>query len=432
MLVEFRVSNFRSFKDDVTLSMVASADKEHKETHTFNVSNKLTLLKSAVIYGANASGKSNLFMAMAFMRNMVLKSSKESQANEEIHVERFRLSTETDDLPSSFEIIFYIGNTRYRYGFQVDKKKIHNEWLFYVPSSREATLFTRENNIFKIGPDFKEGKGLEKKTRDNALFLSVVAQFNGERAINVLDWFDNLRIISNIGSEHFPMSAMSKLTDNDYKEFTSKFLRVADVGIKEIQQTEKPFSKEDFPKEFPEELIDEIISISGGKSIELNSVHQKYDQNNKPVLDETFSFFKNESAGTLELFGLSAYIYNTLKKGSVLVVDELSSKLHPLLTQAIIEAFHQSQCKSAETESETTPLQAQLIFNCHDTSILKSRLFRRDQIWFTQKNEYGAATLYSLEEYKVRKDISLSKDYIMGKFGAVPVIGDIESLFSSL
>lgn len=430
MLVEFRVGNFLSFKDEVTLSMVASADKEHLATHTVKINNKLSLLRSAAIYGANASGKSNLFNAMAFMRNFVLNSSRESQATEKIAVEKFRLSTETENKPSTFEIVFLMENIRYRYGFQVDEKQVHNEWLFYVPTTREATLFIREKNEIKVGPDFKEGKGLEAKTRENALFLSVAAQFNGKKAKKILEWFDELRIISRIDAERYQAFTISKLTDREYEEFTSKFLRVADLGIKEIQKTERPLNEEDLPKEIPLKLKSRIMTMEGSAVIDVEAVHQKYDQQNKPVVDEKFSLFKSESAGTLALFGLSGPIFDTIKKGKVLIVDELTSKLHPLLTQAIIEAFHQSH---KETGSDRVlPSQAQLIFVSHDTGILKNQLFRRDQIWFTQKNEYGATNLYSLEEYSIRKDASFDKDYIMGKYGAVPFISGIESLFSSL
>lgn len=430
MLVEFRVGNFRSFKDEVTLSMVASADKEHLATHTVKISNKLSLLRSAAIYGANASGKSNLFNAMAFMRNFVLNSSRESQATEKIAVEKFRLSTETENKPSTFEIVFLMENVRYRYGFQVDEKQVHAEWFFYVPTIREATLFIREKDDIKVGPDFKEGKGLEAKTRANALFLSVAAQFNGEKAKKILEWFDDLMIISRIDAELYQAFTISKLADREYEEFTSKFLRVADLGIKEIQKTEKPLNEEDLPKEIPLKLKSRIMSMEGSAVVDVEAVHQKYDQHNKPVVDEKFSLFKSESAGTLALFGLSGPIYDTIKKGKVLIIDELTSKLHPLLTQAIIEAFHQSHYETGS--DRTLPSQAQLIFVSHDTGILKNQLFRRDQIWFTQKNEYGATNLYSLEEYSIRKDASFDKDYIMGKYGAVPFIGGIESLFSSL
>jgi AAA15 family ATPase/GTPase len=435
MLVEFRVGNFRSFKDEVTLSMVASADKQHSATHTVKINNKLSLLRSAVLYGANASGKSNLFNAMAFMRNFVLNSSRESQATEKIAVEKFLLSTETENKPSTFEIVFLMENIRYRYGFQVDDKEVYNEWLFYVPTTREATLFIREKNKIKLGPDFKEGKGLESKTRANALFLSVAAQFNGEKAKKILEWFDHLKIISSIDTDQYQAFSLSKLDDKEFEEFTSKFLKVADLGIKEIQKTERSFVEEDLPKELPikfkKKIMSKIMSLTKmGTVIKVDAIHQKYDQHNKPAADEKFSLFENESAGTLALFGLSGPIYDTIKKGKVLVIDELTSKLHPLLTQAIIEAFHQSH---NETDSDRfSASQAQLIFVSHDTGILKNQLFRRDQIWFTQKNEYGASNLYSLEEYRIRKDASFDKDYIMGKYGAVPFIGGIESLFSSL
>jgi uncharacterized protein len=359
-----------------------------------------------------------------------LNSSRESQATEKIAVEKFRLSTETENKPSTFEIVFLMENIRYRYGFQVDEKQVHNEWLFYVPTIRESTLFIREKDEIKVGPDFKEGKGLESKTRANALFLSVAAQFNGEKAKKILEWYDELKIISRIDAELYQAFTISKLADREYEEFTSKFLRVADLGIKEIQKTEKPLNEEDLPKEIPLKLKNRTMSMEGSVVLDVEAVHQKYDQYNKPVVDEKFSLFKSESAGTLALFGLSGPIYDTIKKGKVLVIDELTSKLHPLLTQAIIEAFHQSHCETGSDRPLAS--QAQLIFVSHDTSILRNQLFRRDQIWFTQKNEYGATNLYSLEEYRIRKDASFDKDYIMGKYGAVPFIGGIESLFSSL
>jgi AAA15 family ATPase/GTPase len=279
--------------------------------------------------------------------------------------------------------------------------------LFFVPTIREAVLFTRENGEIKLGPDFKEGKGLEKKTRENALFLSVAAQFNGETAKKMLEWFDNLRIIPGIDGDGYHTFTIFKLDDSEYKEFITKFLQEADLGIKEIIKKTTRINED-----------------------EINTIHQKYNARNEPVSDEKFSLTGNESAGTLALFGLSAPIYNTMKTGKILVVDELTSKLHPLLTKAIIEAFHLYHFDSGGGES--MPSKAQLIFVSHDTSILTSQLFRRDQLWFTQKNEYGATDLYSLEEYRIRKDASFNKDYIMGKYGAVPFIGNIESLFSSL
>ena len=427
MLIELKVGNFLSFKDVVTLSMVAAADKEHRETNTIPVNDKLSLLKSAAIYGANASGKTNLIRAVSFMRGFVLTSSKES-STDEIPVEKFRLSTETGDAPSIFEVTFLIDGVRYRSGFQADKKKVHHEWLFYVPTTREATLFTRENNKIKIGTSFKEGRGLEEKTRPNALFLSVVDQFNGETAGKILKWFRDIFIISGISESKQEVLTVSKLEEEDYKNFTLKFLKIADLAIKEIRKTIIPLSKETPSVIMPGRIKFFIPGKkTGGVELQIKTIHQKYDRDNQPVSEENFDLFLDESAGTQALFAFSAPIYDALHNGKVLFIDELTSKLHPLLTRTLIEVFH--RYNPAESGNSDTKRKGQLIFAGHDTNILSNQFFRRDQVWFTQKDEYGATDLYSLEEYRVRKGASFSKDYIMGKYGAIPFIGDIESLF---
>lgn len=422
MLIEFRVGNFLSFKDIVTLSMVASPDKDLMETNTIPVAKKIKLIKSAAVYGANASGKTNLFTAMFFMKNFILKSSKESQSIEEIPVEKFRLSTETENLPSTFEIIFMIDKIRYRYGFQIDNERVHSEWLFFIPSVREATLFTRENNKFKIGTHFKEGKGLEEKTRPNALFLSVADQFNGEISKKILKWFNKFGIISGIKEDEYNFLTISKFDQKEYKNFSTELLKVADLGIKEIKVKSTPITSGDLPDEFPERFK-EIILSNRPLKVQISTIHQKYDENNNPASEETFDFSEHESAGTQALFAFSAPIYDTLKNGGVLAIDEMTSKLHPVLIRAIIKFFHSYH----EGKNQAN---AQLIFASHDTNILSNQFFRRDQIWFTQKDQYGATDLYSLEEYRIRKDASFNKDYIMGKYGAIPLIGDIESLFN--
>ncbi|MCP4217029.1 MAG: ATP-binding protein [bacterium] len=435
MLIEFKVGNFRSFKEIVTLSMVASADKERLETNTFPVDKKLRLIKSAAIYGANASGKSNLFKAMKFMRDWVLKSSAKS-STEEIPVEQFRLSTETENQPSTFEVVFLIDNIRYRYGFQVDRERVHNEWLYFVPSSREATLFTREGDNIHIGSRFKEGRGLDGKTRPNALFLSVVDQFNGEVSRKILKWFQGLKVISGTSEKTYRFFSVEKLDDEEYKQFITDFLKVADLGIEELVKEPRAVEDDEFHATLAKKLFKRSsapnvsdkgagdIEIKNINKIEISTVHKKFDENNMPVAEEKFQL-QNESAGTQALFAFAAPIYQTLKEGHILVIDELTSKLHPLLTRALIEFFHQYKCKNGDNEA----VQGQLIFAGHDTNVLTNLFFRRDQIWFTQKDEYGSTDLYSLEEYQVRKDASYNKDYIMGKYGGIPFIGNIDSLF---
>jgi len=426
MLIEFKVENFRSYKDIVTFSMVASHDKDFLDNNTITVSEKMRLLKTSVIYGANASGKSNLFKAIAFMKNFVLNSSRESQANEPIEIDRFRLSTATDKEPTTFEAIFLIDNTEHRYGFQVYDNKIQNEWLFHKPSIREATLFTREEGVFTLGKDFKEGKGKETLTRDNALFLSVVAQFNGEKAKKIIKWFDNIKIISGVEDEKYMGFTVSHMDEPEFMEFSKKFLKIADLGIKDIQKIAIPLDRSYFPKEFPGKLIRKFLTGDDKKFlVEIKTIHQKFDENNEPLSDEYFYLSQNESAGTLVFFGLSAFFYDTLKNGRLLIIDEFTAQLHPWLTRAVIEIFHDYK------PPQDNPLQskAQFIFTAHDASLMTNQIFRRDQIWFTEKDEYGATDLYSLEEYKIRKDASFKKDYLMGRYGGVPYINQYIPLF---
>jgi hypothetical protein len=197
MLIEFTVGNYRSFKDPVTFSMVAARltarDKTLDENNVFPLTDKINLLKSCALYGANASGKSNLVHAFRFMRHFVLNSATGLRVDQPIDVDPFRLSTETENEPSSFEMVFIAQGKRYRYGFTVDAQQVHSEWL-YRTKAKETNLFFREGDDFELSSVFKEGKGLSDKTRDNALFLSVVAQFNGEIALTVLRWFREFEV----------------------------------------------------------------------------------------------------------------------------------------------------------------------------------------------------------------------------------------------
>lgn len=239
MLIEFRVSNYRSFKERVTLSMEASAIASQPstldETNIFSTSHDLRLLTSAAIYGANASGKSNLIRALAFMRSFVLSSSRETQMGEAIRVEPFQLSTVTLDQPSEFEIVFLINRVQYRYGFQVSPTQVVGEWLYRLGSSREMLLFERTDSQIKVSSrNFHEGRGLEERTRLNALFLSVVAQFNGQTASMVMHWFQQLGVNTGIDSSSDMIQALHHFETSPYKHAVVQFIQQLDVGIDTI------------------------------------------------------------------------------------------------------------------------------------------------------------------------------------------------------
>ena len=436
MLVEFSVGNFRSFNEPVTLSMQAAklhakyADLDHQTVfHAHGAS----LLHSAAVYGANASGKSNLVRAMAFMRAFVIGSSKESQAEEPIDVERFLLSTAAREDPVYLQIVFYLGGRRYRYGFEVDEQRVRAEWLYHA-KQRETRLFIREGDQFDLSSVFKEGRGLQARTRHNALFLSVVAQFNGELATALLGWFRNkLNIVSGLRDVAYGPFTLQRCEKSDaFRRRVLGLLREADLAISDINVETRPVGDADISGKLRgalEQLALTIADQGRGQSrteqadlmvSQVRTQHQIFDQEHSPAGWETFDMQRQESEGTQKLFLLSGPLIDTLDKGKVLVVDEMEARLHPFISRAIIQLFHSRQ---------TNPRNAQLIFCTHDTSLLSNRTFRRDQIWFTEKDRYGATDLYSLAELQVRNDASFDKDYIAGKYGAVPFVGGLSSLF---
>ncbi len=422
MLVSFWVENFKCFKDGTTFSMEATKLKNLKESNTFEA-NTISLLKSAVIYGANASGKSSILHAMKKMKNIILFSlllgkEKKYQANP------FLLNSETSNKETSFEIEFIIDEVLYRYGFSIATNAVINkEWLFQKrlqSRAKEVKLFTREKDSLSLGTQFKEGKNLFDKTRENALFLSVVAQFNGEISNKIIHWFETFNILNNIKSQDFEHVSFDMLEDEEIKQKVVSFIKKADLGIydivkKRISLDELKEDNPDIEKSLPDFVLNSI-KANGVNTIK--TMHMQYNQNHE------FESFKDfdialESDGTQKLLALSGPILDTLLNGAILVIDELDNSLHTELVRAIVELFN---------SKESNPNNAQLIFTTHDTNLLDQKLLRRDQIWFSQKNLYGECELYSLVEYgkgKTRNDLDLEKNYLEGKFGAIPHISEL-------
>lgn len=430
MLLQFSIKNFRTFKERATLSLVASNyDKDTRETENIHQDLKLNLrlLKSAVVYGANASGKSKFFEALMFMKHFVITSSKDSQKGDKIDIEPFRLNNESEKLPTEFEVVFTHKNVLFRYGFEVDNKSVISEWLYYKPKTKEIELFYREKNKFETHErNFQKGKTVIKEglVRDNALLVSVSAQFNDSTSISVIDWFKQLKTISGLNESGYKGFTMGRTEDPIHKARILDLLKAADLGIQDIKLQKLEIDK--LPKEIPKELRDKIIKEVNEEKAEFISdvltTHKKYDANNNPIDSVNFSLDDDESSGTRKFFALTGSILDVIENGYTLVVDELDSKLHPNLVCKIVSLFN---------SKELNKKNAQLIFNTHDTNLLSSGLFRRDQIWFTDKNKFGEARLYSLADFKsdeVRKTESFEDNYIRGKYGAVPFLGFFDNL----
>jgi AAA15 family ATPase/GTPase len=432
MLVQFSVKNYKSIKDKVTLSMVASSDSTHPE-NAFEVENRnFSLLKSVGIYGANASGKSNILEALGIMRWMVLKSATKLQSGDKINVTPFKLDTAFSSKPSEFEIVFIHNGERYIYGFSIDSNKVHAEWLTAARKSRPRLLFQRKINSggeykYDLGPSWKgDKKQLEEKTRDNALFLSVAEQFNNPTAKPVFKWFSNY--LQNIS----PMPDLMKgypetlftlhlcEIDEIFKAGVLLMLKQADLGIIDLGFTRMPVEMllelMGFPVTEQTEFMLEAFDESQ------DSLSRRVSTTHKMTLKEgehttiDFDLLSDESAGTIRFFSLLGPWILSLNNNYILFIDELDRSLHPNLTRFLLQQIHNTNDKGHAP---------QLIFTTHDCSLLDADLFRRDQIWFTEKDESEATDLYSLWDFKPRKNENYRTGYLKGRYGAVPFIGDL-------
>lgn len=411
MLIKFKVGNYLSFKEDIEFSLTASAIKEYGDSNVFEPEFVHTrLLKSAVIYGANSAGKSNLIKAFEFVKNFVLNSAKELQVNDKIGIENFKLNTLTAKRPSNFEIEFIQDSKVYLYGFALDKDRIWREHLTEVRRTKNAMLFQRLYNEIMVADYFPEGKDLEKKTRPNALFLSVIAQFNGPTASRILKWFQQLIFLSDTNIKAAFGHSVNILSDDRRRTQLLKILKVANLGFEDIIVRKLKITEEQLVN-VPDEVKKLILSTTYNNPDHLLTVHKKYDQNNKYMGPEEFNFSEEESLGTQKYFSLSGYILDALTQGGILFIDELDARLHPLLSTLIVQFFN---------SIKDNPSQAQLIFSTHNTNLLSDKILRRDQVYFIEKDEYGASRLKSLLEKGARNDASFEKDYLNGEYNAVP------------
>ncbi len=420
MLIEFTVGNFLSFNTKRTLSFEAKSISELKQ-NIIRTENNYKLLPSIVIYGANSSGKSNVIKALDRMRS-TLRDSVKLNDSDELDYTPFLLSSETENKPTFFEIAFLDDNIRYRYGFEYNSTEILNEWLYTGKNSKnESPLFIRTPDGIGVSDKFKEGKGKESTTNDNRLFISLVAQLGGKISKNILEWFRGYNVLS--GLEHsdyngYTMRMLHKKLDGCNQSLD--FFQSLKLGFKDIQITESEFNPQEVPDFLPKSLKTKLIKEMSGKNVmSLKTVHNKYDKKGNIIDTVLFDQNDNESQGTNKIMDLSGPIFDSLISGKILIIDELDAKLHPLITQHIVNLFN---------SHETNPNNAQLLFATHDTNLLSSEIFRRDQIWFTEKDFTEQTDLYSLTNInlpdgtKVRSDANLERNYIRGRYGAIPFI----------
>jgi AAA15 family ATPase/GTPase len=386
MLIKFKFKNFLSYKDETTLLLTqVPSFKEHLETHVNQTGKSFNVLKSSAIFGTNGGGKSNLIGALSFMDSFVHNSFSDSlkSSSDRFAIDYyFKLSTENTKKPTEFEVTFLENQVIYRYGFKIIGYNIVSEWLYKKVES-ETLLFKREKSTFDINKTgFPEGEKYYKEVNENVLFLSHLAQYNSEVAREVFNWFSFLNAVSALNDQHYK-SVTSNLLNDDIKFRAWLKLAVRFLEISNIDVTEN----------------NEIITY-----------HNKFDANNVIVDTVSLNFEREESDGTRKLIYLLGAIYDTLVNGKVLFIDELDSKLHPNLTRKLVHLFHKLNRKNA-----------QFVFSAQDANLLDKDLFRRDQIWFVDKDKFGASQLYPMSDFDssvVRNTSDFRKKYLLNVFGA--------------
>lgn len=415
MLIMFRIKNFASFKEEVILDLRAFSYKDMK-SHVIDLKNN-KILKTLAIYGKNASGKSNLVSALYFFESYIFNQFfgagyKDDDMDKvermpDIRCSSFKLNEKIED-ESEFEIIFSYNDMTYQYGFSIkDDSESNNyiigtEWLLV----NDKEVFDRIRNELTFGKCYDKELKKFDKVRADRLYIGTLDYFADGGVKNIVDSFKNyLKKSFNVHFEVIIESSIKGmvsgvsisrrlLEDKEYKAIIEKFLRVADIGISGLRV--------------------EAVENKNGKKYKIKTLHDVYNDTGEIVRQEEFDI-QAESSGTIRYFSFIQYILNMMDNGGVFIVDEISARLHPVLTKFIVDLYQSEKNKKA-----------QLIFTTHDISLMNKKQFRRDEIAFVDKNRRGESSIYSLADIRARSDASFSKDYLYGKYGAIPVIRDYE------
>jgi uncharacterized protein len=446
MLAQFTVENFLSFKEETVFSMLASSDERHPSHIIQDKTGKaISLLRTAAIYGPNASGKSNLIEAISFARDLILDGTKSGQA---ISYRPFKLSKEKLSSPSRFEFIIKHKGVIYSYGFVVNSKTIIEEWLFATPEKKELLYFERSKSTFSFGISLT-GKTSKRKqfiefvaqgTRPNQLFLTQAVDQNVEEVKSIVNWFKNVLTIVPAESTYNSLE-MTVHKNKEFTKFLGDFLKSAGTGIEEVAPEEIDVDIDklfrDAPDSVKSKFRDDIAGLEKDSALILRlPFGERFviasKEKGKPVIlslktmhltDKNGSVpfdIEEESDGTQRLINLIPTLFELRKRDEmVFLIDELDRRLHPHLTRL----FLQTVLECCEQEKKN-----QVIFTTHDTNLLDLDILRRDEIWFIEKDSQGASHPYSLAEFKVRPDLKIGKGYLHGRFGAIPFIGKFDAI----
>lgn len=418
MLIQFSVENFMSIRDKVVLSMLKGAGDEHLDNFT-KINKSQSTLNTVAIYGANASGKSNLFKALTAAIIFVRQSNFMNINQKNLAITPFKFNNENIKAPSKFEFIFMTKGIKYAYGFSADQDKIYEEYLYQYLTAKPSKIFERKNTneyIYTLSEQRELASIIERNT-ENKLLLTTATTWNYEKTkdpylwfAEEIDTFSDYKSLTNISFEKY-----EKDITGDLKKFTLNLMKESDINIDDYNIDRQDMIKENITdpilfnlmKNNPEGFI---------KAVTRKVTTEHYIEDEKGNKKEVPSLnLIEESEGTINLFFLGPLLKETLEKGKTMIIDEIDKSLHPLLVKYIIELFHNKNINRNG---------AQLIFNTHDTNLLSLETFRRDQLYFAEKNhKTGESTLFALDEFSVRKKENVNQGYLNGRYGAIPLLG---------
>jgi uncharacterized protein len=423
MLIRASVDNFRSFKSRQELTLVATSLKDLPGALMKLQGLSHKLLRTASIYGANASGKTNVLKALSFICSAVSDSHQKWAPEGRIDRQSFRLD-ESESKPSSFELDFLVNRTRYRYGFTLTSEKILREWLYAYPQGKPQLWFSRDEeqkespNRFSFGRHLSgENRAIEALTRKNSLFLSAAAQNNHEMLLPIYNWFATGVHFAMSPRSYFARDFSAEISKDDLgTKFLAQMLTNADFGLTGIRVERTDLLEKDALDDDTKKTLLNFIASVKKMVPKFDSIVTNIFLLHRGSGPDPVEFpIAEESAGTVAYFSLLGLVFTALLTGGVLCVDELDASLHPLLALEIVRLFN---------DEKRNPNGAQLIFNTHDTNLLDNTVLRRDQIWFTEKDDQGATHLYPLSDFAPRKNENVKRGYLQGRFGAIPFLGE--------
>lgn len=412
MLIQFTFNNYKCFRGETTLSMVAG-DMKHPQGATIPFGN-YNILNTAVVYGANASGKTKLFQAFKFMTDMVFELANDNKYNWKKDYAPFALAEDLDEKSSSFEVVFLINGIQYRYGFEVDGDKVLAEWLYRKKKEERCMLYRDEEELTYhatfIRSSIADNLINAKMVREDTLFLAALAVWNDRFARKIVAWFAGCNVLS-ASANRFAGFSLEKL-NTSMKNQILRFMQTADFNIEDM------YVRETEADQLPDEIIDRMKTRTGQNPKIIDGVsvtHKTFDHNGLSHGKAAFMLEREESYGTYRMFALSAPVIDTLQNGKVLFVDEIDNGLHSDLLSAIVALF---------SSPDTNKNGAQLIINTHNRDLINSNFssFLPDQIWLTEKDRFGEATLKSVMDYKIDSKRPLEDLFREGRFGGVPYL----------